>query len=190
MSGLVIGAAIVVVIIVIIATILVVYPSLLSGRGGGSGDWRAGYYVEWNMDYGSDRYCASGYSWIERWTVESVNETSLTVDVSTLEPWYGAPGAPFYVNNTHHLTNDMSTYLDMKFDAAHLPSYQTAVYVGNETISTKWGPISCEHYNVTTSLTYTSWQQFYVWNGVLVKWIGPDRTIFLTDANVPWFPSP
>ena len=190
-SGLVIGAAIVVVIIAIVAAILVAYPSLLrGGGGGGSGNWRAGYYVEWDMNYGTDLYYASGYNWTERWTVTSVNETTITVEVRTLQPWYGEPGSPFYVYATHHLTQDMSTFVNMKFDAAHLPSYQTAAFVGNETVSTKWGPITCEHYNVTTSLTSTSWQQFYVWNGVLIKWISADRTIFLTDANVPWFPSP
>lgn len=191
-SRLVIRVAIVVIIIVLIAVIIATYPSLLSGSGGGgggSGDWRSGYYAEWNDDYDGGHYFASGYNWTERWTVTSVNETTVTINITTLEAWkVGPAGAPVYAYMGIHLVKNMSSLLT--FDIAHLPSYQTAVYVGNETISTKWGPISCEHYNVTNSLTVTWWAQYYTWNGVVIKAIHPDRTIFLTDGNVPWFPSP
>jgi hypothetical protein len=121
-------------------------PFVLSGDGGGSGNWRAGYYAEWDMDYGSDRYYASGYNWTQRRTVTNVNETTVTINITTLEAWEVGPGgAPVYAYTGLHLVENMSSFLTMKLDAAHLPPYATAAYVGNETISTKWGPIGCEH---------------------------------------------
>lgn len=113
-SGLVTGAAIVVIIIVIIAAILVAYPSLLSGGGGGgSGDWEAGYYAEWNMNYG-DAYYVSGQNWTQRWTVEDVNETRVLINVTTLEAWAFGPGdEPVYAYTHAILVKDL-------FHHAHL----------------------------------------------------------------------
>jgi hypothetical protein len=188
-SGLVAGAAIVVIIIVIIAAILVAYPSLLSGGdGGGSGDWEAGYYAEWNMNYG-DAYYVSGQNWTQRWTVEDVNETRVLINVTTLMAWAFGPGDEPVYDYTHAvLVKNLSTMLT--FDPEHLNSWQTPVLVGNESISTKWGSIECQHYNVTDDLTYDVWEQYYVWHGVVFKWTDGYRVILLIDANVPWFPSP
>jgi len=188
-SGLAIGAAIVVIIIVIIAAILVAYPSLLSGGdGGGSGDWEAGYYAEWNMNYG-DAYYVSGQNWTQRWTVEDVNETRVLINVTTLEAWAFGPGdEPVYAYTHAVLVKNLSTMLT--FDPEHLYSWQTPVLVGNESISTKWGSIECQHYNVTDDLTYDVWEHYYVWNGVVFKWTDGSRVILLIDANVPWFPTP
>jgi len=188
LSRAMVAAAIVVAVVVVIAGILVAYPSLLNGDGGGTGDWEKGYFVEWNMNYG-DAYYASGENYTQRWTVEDVNSTRVTINVTTLQAWAFGPGdPPVYDYNHAILVKNLSTMLT--FDPDHLNTWQTAVLVGNESVSTKWGPVECQHWNVTDDLLYVVWEQYYVWHGVVFEWTNGYNVIMINDANVPWFPAP
>lgn len=112
------------------------------------------------------------------------------INVTTLEAWAFGPGDPPVYNYNHALlVKNYSTMLT--FDPNHLyhPG-QTPVLVGNESVSTKWGPIECQHWNVTNDDVYVVWEQYYVWHGVVFKWTDGSRVILINNANVPWFPAP
>jgi hypothetical protein len=145
---------------------------LLAGclGGGGGGSWipKAGDFLEYTTGLG-----------VTRMTVKNVTETTITMNVSLT---YGGSG-PYYSESTipRNLT------MGWTYDLSNLPSNFNVTKVGTETLSTKWGSRSADHYTVTMSGspgTIDMWIRSGIALKVQTTVLGQSMTVTLTDTNI------
>jgi len=87
--------------------------------------------------------------------------------------------------NYYNATKNETPFADFN----HPPAGINLTYLGKENIDTKWGAISTDHYNISSSVVH---EDFWIRNGVLVKfelslpslpWMSV--TNVLVDTNMP-----
>jgi hypothetical protein len=112
-------------------------------------------------------------------TVKSVTETTITMNVSLT---YGG-GVPYYSESTipRNLT------MGWTYDLSNLPSNFNVTKVGTETITTKWGSRSVDHYTITISGS-TGTIDMWIRSGIAMKIqttiMNQSMTVTLTDTNI------
>lgn len=192
--NLMIGLAAVLVIIIVIAAGLLV---LNQNNGGGeehlavawSGQYRVGDFVQYQLNPTSNNQTL-------RYTVVGITPSEIRINSSITS---GAASSPGWINyNPEYNVSRNSTFAfglghSVKTDGVEQSIDQNISYTGNETISTKWGAKSCEHYNGTEPLGALSYAyDQWTYNGIVVKTIqngeiwtnGVPETLIISDSNL------
>lgn len=114
-----------------------------------------------------------------RMTVKSVTETTITMNITMTYP--GMP--PVYQESTIPKNQTIGGSLDLD----NPPSGTSVVKVGTETISTKWGSRSADHYTITVSGS-SGTIEMWIRSGIALKAqstiMGQSMTVTLTDTNI------
>jgi hypothetical protein len=142
--------------------------------GGGDGSWipKAGDFLEYSTSVGETQMTT-------RMTVKSVTETTITMNITMTYP--GMP--PMYQESTMPKNQTMGYGLDID----NPPSGTSVVKVGTESISTKWGSRSTDHYAITVSGS-SGTIDIWIRSGIALKAQSTvmDQTMIvtLTDTNI------
>jgi hypothetical protein len=112
-------------------------------------------------------------------TVKSVTETTITLNVTATYP--GMP--PTYQESTIPKNETMGWNLDIN----NPPAGTSVVKVGTESISTKWGSRSADHYTITMS-GGSGTVDLWIRSGIALKaqstYMDQTVTVTLTDTNI------
>jgi hypothetical protein len=143
---------------------------------GGDGSWipKAGDFLEYTTSVGEMQMPM-------RMTVKSVTETTITMNITVTYP--GVP--PYYSESTIPRNQTMG----WTYDLSNLPSNYDVTNVGTETLSTKWGSRSADHYTVTdtssvTPMTIDIWIRSGIAMKIQTTYMAQTMTVTLTDTNI------
>lgn len=150
---------------------------LLAGcLGGGGGTWipKAGDFLEYTTGLGETQMTT-------RMTVKSITETTITMNLSLA---YGS-NPPYYSESTIPRNQTMG----WTYDLSNLPSNYDVTKVGTETLSTKWGSRSADHYTVTdtssvTPMTIDIWIRSGIAMKIQTSYMAQTMTMTLSDTNI------
>ncbi len=175
-SAWVIIAAIAAVVILIVALLL--FTNILGGGGEETGaPLNEGDFLEWTYYVGTEE--GDPYA-ITLFTITDVGDTYATVNITYMD----AARDVLYYSETHVLKN--ATFGASGWSQLGLAGYDITL-VGTDTLSTKWGPRSAQHY-LYTSPDDTTTADIWERNGIFMKMSSTSGettvTIFLTDTNL------
>jgi hypothetical protein len=165
MTGL---AAIVIVVVVIVAGAI-----MLLGQNGKVYTPKVGDFLEYSY---SDHFESRNLT-------NTVNVTYEILGVNATSFYYKATldtGYSYYYNSTKN-----ATFFD--WDLSYYKSWNIT-FLDQESINTKWGAVSTDHYNVTTD--FGEWGDWWIRNDFVMKYVmvssGGDmtNTCVLIDTNI------
>ena len=117
---------------------------------------------------------------------ENYNQSFEILAVNSSNIFYKETVDQFNTTSTifYNVSNDVSFFPYSPYNAENKEN------LGKETIDTKWGPISTDHYSTSTG----NWESgdYWTYNGILVKSnetqrFGVTTLLVLVDTNMPLF---
>ena len=150
---------------------VIIASILLSGcLAGGAWDPKVGDFLEYSISDGVNQGT-------ERWSVTSVTATNFTLNITTTVP--GQPPNYWEVTMLKNQT--------LGYDLNHPLSGDTVTKIGTETISTKWGERSVDHYRIAYEEPLGNPHTYDLWarDGVLMKMVDINISRLLIDTNIP-----
>lgn len=178
--------AIVVVFIVIIGAILI-----LPGRREDHIEYpvEVGYFLKYNCTGGQQNWIYNDGNYTPVISYDHNSTCNLTYDIlnvsgELVDYRYSSPQGDDFQQN---ISKDY-TYFAMIPDHYFSSPYVLLTRIGNETIETKWGEISTEHFSIND--VHHGWSECWIFNGILIKYesvsfSGSVIALTLLDANIP-----
>jgi hypothetical protein len=162
-------------IILVLGTVIIASVLLSGCLAGGAWDPKVGDFLEYSISDGVNQGT-------EKLSVISVTATSFTLNMTTTVP--GLP--PIYWEVT------MLKNQTLGYDLNHPLSGDTVTKIGTETISTKWGERSVDHYRITYEEPLGNPHTYDLWarDGVLMKMVHVNMYRLLIDTNIPQIINP
>jgi len=169
---------------IIVAVVLIASSAtVVNPRAGGPGNWKVGDFVEWTY---SQPY-PNAPTLKGLLVLRSVNETMVTVNITITSSLNIGPDMkpiPYY-NELAIPKNYTATFFGIQVDYPQYLGYRVN-WTGKETLYTKWGPRSCDRYQITLTIGEEVIKSYmWTWNGWTIKDASPGVVHLLTDTNLP-----